>query len=81
MSLDSFGDAGAVVNPEQTFRDPGGVGSFTGATTPGGGGGGNNFPDPALPPGVTSGSSDIKTKEDAKKARDEVKILKSKILK
>ena len=81
MSLDSFGDAGGGGQSGADFdADPGGAGSFTGETTPGGGD--NNFPDPALPPGVKSGSSDIKTKKDEKKARDEVKkFLKDKNLK
>ena len=83
MSLDSFGDAGGGGQSGADFdADPGGAGSFTGATTPGGGGGGNNFPDPALPPGVKSGDSDVKTKDDETKAKKQAKeFLKSKNLK
>ena len=87
MSLDSFGDIGGG-GSAGVDTSPSGAASgddktqFTGATTAGGNVKGRGITDPSLPPGVKSGSSDIKTKEDEKRARDEVKkFLKSKNLK
>ena len=78
MSLDSFGDiygggsagvdtsaSGAASGDNKT--------QFSGATTAGGNVKGKNITDPSLPPEVKSGSSDIKTKKDEKKAKKEVK--------
>ena len=82
MSLDSFGDIGGG-GSAGVDTSPSGAASgddktqFTGATTAGGNVKGRGITDPSLPPGVKSGASDIKTKEDKKKAKKEVnKFLK-----
>ncbi len=74
MSLDSFGDIGGG-GSAGVDTSPSGAASgddktqFTGATTAGGNVKGRGITDPSLPPGVKSGASDIKTKEDKKKAK------------
>ena len=82
MSLDSFGDIGGG-GSAGVDTSPSGAASgddstqFTGATTAGGNVKGRGITDPSLPPGVKSGDSDIKTKEDERRARKEVqKFLK-----
>lgn len=80
MSLDSFGDIGGGGSAGVDTSASGAASGddrtqFTGATTAGGNvkGTGGGPPDPKLPPGVKSGSSDVKTKEDEKKAKKEVR--------
>ena len=76
MSLDSFGDAGGGGQSGADYdADPGGAGSFTGATT---GGGGGNVSTAQLPPAVAAAvaagkSTSVNTKEDEKKAKEEAR--------